>query len=99
MTESPPSEEEIANFFAAYLNQDFVEEYGGPWETVAAYKKAEPQEIVLKAANEARGLRNSTSDEHSLRESMLHLGIGYAPWAEGWSSHAWLERLEVALRS
>lgn len=95
----PVPEDEIANFFAAYLNQDFVEEYGGPWETVAAFKSGEPPEIVLKTAEEARLLRDSTPDEHRLRESMLRLGIGYAPWAEGWSSHTWLERLEAALRS
>lgn len=94
----PERWKDISNLFGAYLNQDFPDEYGSPEDTVLAFKGETSQETVSRTADQAHDLARSTRDEGELRKLMLDLGIEYMPWAEGWSSHAWLEHLEALLR-
>ena len=92
----------LANLLGAYFHQDFDAEYDSPEAVLDGFAAEEDAEFVRAAASEARSFAASGPDDELLAE-MRRAGIGYAFWAEGWTSKAWLEfvadRLDAAVET
>lgn len=89
---------ELRTLFAAYLNQDFLEDYGDPVAAVGAFCRSSDTERRTRAAREVHDILEANSDEEGVRRTIAALGLEYHPEAEGWQMRDWLAELERFLR-
>lgn len=89
---------ELWTLFGAYFHQDFEDEHGTPEETVKAFCRDSSTEGRVEAADEIRRVLDGTDSEAEARRVVQHLGLDYAPDAEGWLVRDWLAELERFLR-
>lgn len=90
--------EDLYQLFGAYLNQDFLDEYDGPWDAVRDFCHGYPPDSVARAAEQARILVEGGYDESQLETATDELGLEYYPPADGFSYRGWLTELGEFLR-
>jgi len=78
----------------AYLNIDWLNEYGEPWLAVQGFATNEPIAIDLSA--EVEGLIAQDGSEEELQHLIVEeMGSGYLPEADGWTYREWLRELQT----
>lgn len=90
--------EDLYQLFGAYLNQDFMDEYDGPWDAVRDFCHGYPTDSVARAAEQVRALLESGDDEAQLETATDELGLEYYPPADGFTYRGWLTELGNFLR-
>ena len=89
---------QLRTLFAAYLNQDFLDEYGSPSKAVSAYCRDSTDEQRMTAVQEVQEISRTAGDEEGVRRAIAAIGLEYHPEAEGWQMRDWLAELERLLR-
>jgi hypothetical protein len=89
---------ELRTLLVAYFNQDFEDIWGPPEDTVLAFCRDSSEAQRLRAADEARRVLDSTTDDADTLRALEPLGRDYHPEAAGWSIREWLGELERVLR-
>jgi CdiI immunity protein len=89
----------LRTLFAAYLHQDFIEDYGDEWGAVRRYCADATKSDILAAADELKNILDSTQDEHELEDIADRLGSFYFPPGAGQTYRGWMTDLERFLRT
>ncbi|GAA4940355.1 hypothetical protein EV188_106278 [Actinomycetospora succinea] len=93
-----PRRSQLRTLFAAYLNQDFVDDYGSPSKAVGAYCRTASDEHRMTTAQEVHEILRTADGEDGARQAVAALALEYHPEAEGWQMRDWLAELERFLR-
>jgi hypothetical protein len=93
-----PEEPEISQL-AAYLHQDWADEYDDVWEAVRDFCSDQSADEVRRSADQVHMLLESELDEKQLMDATVKLGIYYYPPGVGLSYREWLRDLEALLRA
>jgi hypothetical protein len=94
---SRPNYTELRQLFGAYLNADFVAEYGSLPAAIAAYGRETSAEHRKGALVELVRLRATTSSHATFADALTALGCEVA-FSEPAAAHALAEQLVEALR-
>ncbi|WP_248751492.1 contact-dependent growth inhibition system immunity protein [Pseudomonas sp. MWU15-20650] len=84
---------ELQQFFGAYFNQDWAEDYSSADEVIDSFLQDSSSDVIIIVRNEILELINSYTDEADLQENLLHIQYChyYYPcqWASGplWLNH------------
>jgi hypothetical protein len=85
--------------FAAYLHQDFIDDYGDEWGAIRQYCADATKSDVLAAADELKNVLDSIHDERELEDIADRLGSYYYPPGVGQTYRGWMTDLERFLRT
>jgi hypothetical protein len=84
---------------AAYLHQDWADEYNDVWDAVRDFCSDQSVDEVRRSADQVHRLLESELDEKQLMEATVKLGIYYYPPGVGIMYCEWLRDLEALLRA
>jgi hypothetical protein len=93
-----PDEPAISQL-AAYLHQDWADEYDNVWEAVRNFCSDQSVDEVRRSADQVHALIRSELDEKQLMDATVKLGIYYYPPGSGLTYREWLRDLEALLRA
>jgi hypothetical protein len=90
---------ELRTLFAAYLHQDFIEEYGDEWNAVRQYCADATAPYIAAAADELADILERFQDEKQLEDVADRLGSSYYPPGVGQTYRGWMTEVERLLRA
>ncbi|MFC6337226.1 hypothetical protein GIR22_25485 [Pseudomonas sp. CCM 7891] len=84
---------ELQQFFGAYFNQDWAEDYSSADEVIDAFLIDSPRDVIIIVKKEILELMNSYTNESDFQENLLHEQCCYyyypCQWGTGslWLNH------------
>ena len=89
----------LRTLLAAYLNQDWPEEYPDVWDAVADFTNSASAEFVAAAHAELEEILERTLSEPALEALLASYYCDYYPPGDAYTYDGWLRELEVRLRN
>jgi hypothetical protein len=90
--------ESLRDFFAAWFNQDWVDEYSEPADVVADFiEVVNDADRLFDLGRNIRAYAVAHPSDAALNDLLLHdLGCYYGPTADKVSARAWMEEVAIA---
>jgi hypothetical protein len=89
----------LSQFFMAFLNQDWLEEYGSMDSIAASFVRSNDEGTVTRVVGELSEVTHSARGEAELAKLAADLGAEYDPYVDHTTYAAWFPTLLAALKS
>ncbi|MFL1549020.1 contact-dependent growth inhibition system immunity protein [Pseudomonas sp. D47] len=85
---------ELQQFFGAYFNQDWTEEYSSADEVIDSFLQDSSKDVIISVKKEILELINSYTNESDLQENLLYEQYCYYYYPHQWPSGLlWLSHI------
>lgn len=85
---------ELQQFFGAYFNQDWAEDYSSADEVIDSFLQDSSKDVIVSVKKEILELINSYTNESEFQENLLHEQYCYYYYSHQWASGLlWLSHI------